>query len=123
MVRRLIAAALLPAILLLGFAPAYAVYRCTFDGVARRECCCPATERALQDSPAVSERCCCDVSAVQLAAAHAAPANASVHAIAYAAVVTAPIVVRPLLSVAVVRSERASAIGPPPLQRKQTLLI
>ncbi|HZA51066.1 MAG TPA: hypothetical protein VE549_10005 [Myxococcaceae bacterium] len=38
-------------------------YRCQWDGVARAECCCPASALTLEFAETRGERCCCSIQA------------------------------------------------------------
>ena len=75
--QRLSAWLLLPAMLMLGLTSSYQLFRCRYDGVARRSCCCPMAdaETSPASEAAVSNRGCCDVQVVR--AASTAPAAAA----------------------------------------------
>src|SRR5262249_25012800 len=111
--------------LLLGFAPAYALYRCTLDGGVRRECCCRASPETPRSAPAFQDRDCCEVQAIRATATPAAPGNDPAHLlVAPCAVVRTSVAIVP--SRAKIDARMGGwirAIGPPPLERKQALLI
>ena len=75
--QRLSAWLLLPAMLMLGLTSTYQLFRCRYDGVARRSCCCPMAdaETSPASEAAVSNSGCCDVQVVR--AASTAPASAA----------------------------------------------
>ena len=64
--RPLLAALVLPLVVIVGFPSAWAAFACRVDGEVRDHCCCkPAKQerddRALHDVPRIDGRGCCDV--------------------------------------------------------------
>lgn len=65
--QRLIAALLLPLFFLAGTGSASAMFRCKYDGVARKACCCPKPEEPSEEQAALRKSCCCDVETITAA--------------------------------------------------------
>jgi hypothetical protein len=122
----------LPAMLGLGVTSAYQLFRCRYDGMARRSCCCPMESPAGADAAPepidarVFGTDCCVIEIVHVSQppamaqqeasqAHAAPPLAIGGA-------RAPWVA-PALRTQPVAHEVPRAVGPPLLLAKQSLLI
>lgn len=121
----------MPILLMSGVASAYSVYRCRYDSVARRACCCPAATQEVTapettHDTAVAAPCCCDVETVKVAQA---PSDA---ARAQPVQVIAPlfaIVLRPIATVlssgsrATLLAEQPRGVGPPIILLKHSFQI
>lgn len=62
--RPLLALAVLPLVVIVGFQSAWAAFACRFDGEVRDRCCCPSKQdrdEVRDDAPRVEARCCCDI--------------------------------------------------------------
>ena len=64
-VRRIVVLGLLVAFVPGAVAAAHSMFRCRFDGVARRQCCCPGGA-ARSPGMALKRDCCCDLEHVDL---------------------------------------------------------
>ncbi len=72
-VRRLVVAVAILAPLLLGVSgSAQAMFRCRYDQVARKDCCCPKSNEPA--APSFTRSCCCDIEVIE-AASPAGPAT------------------------------------------------
>jgi hypothetical protein len=63
--RIVLAAAVLPLVVLIGVRSAWAAYACTIDGQVRSACCCPQgqdAERPVDEPSRIDVSCCCDIS-------------------------------------------------------------
>ncbi len=123
--RRWIVAALLPVLLCAATASGYSLFRCRYDGIARRACCCPSAEPA-SDTPTstLSGSCCCNFESVTIAhpsAQDPSPGPVAAHPVPPARSFQSPVAPgpgrRPLYDVA------PRAAGPPILALKHSLLI
>ena len=64
--RIVLAAAVLPLVVLIGLRSAWAMYACQIDGEVRDACCCPKKEKdrdrePADEAPRMAASCCCDV--------------------------------------------------------------
>lgn len=128
--RRILAPIAVLMLLVVGFRSAYAMYRCTGDGVTRTACCCPQNEAAKEDAAgrgaAIDAACCCDIEFAQvIASVEVRLDGATSHAI-----VALPVVVEDWAAAAIRQSQvflvprygyRAS--GPPLRVVKQSFLL
>ena len=57
----------LPALLAVQVCTAELHYRCRYDGVWRKACCCPKHRDGASDAPTASANCCCDVERIAVA--------------------------------------------------------
>jgi hypothetical protein len=126
--RRVSAGLLVPGLLLLGLVPGYQLFRCRYDGIARRSCCCPmpGAEKANAEAH-VARDCCCDV---QLVRSTSAPpvTSAKRHAAIVHAPVAAALVVHAspfveLASWSAWSDSTPRGVGPPLILQKHSFLI
>jgi hypothetical protein len=59
--QRVIAALVVPLILLVGTGSAHTIFRCIYDNVERTACCCPNDSSEPSTEPTVEQACCCDI--------------------------------------------------------------
>lgn len=115
--RPILAAAVLPLVIIVGLRSAWAAYACRIDGEVRSACCCPKAKQAPRPdvAPRVAARCCCDV---KVYAATQSPAAREAVGSGFAAPIVAVTVPPALLARAVTAIDRIrpdSARPPPPL--------
>lgn len=107
--RPLLAALVLPLVVIVGFQSAWAAYACRIDGKVRDECCCKhdKTERKkpVDDAPRMAAQSCCDVTI------NGAPEAPLVREADRATFTHLPVVVPAI----------AHAIVPPPVERVATV--
>jgi hypothetical protein len=116
--KTLMAALVLPLVVIVGFHSAWAAFACRIDGQVRDHCCCEANktkrEKLHDDAPpSIASRCCCDVSI------HEAPAAPVVRELERASFGFTPLVVPTVtFTIAAPRVEHLTTIvtmaRPPP---------
>jgi hypothetical protein len=126
--RRISAGLLVPGLLVLGLVPGYQLFRCRYDGIARRSCCCPMPGAENANAQAhVAPDCCCDVEVIR--STSAPPATSTTH---HAAIAHVPVAAG-LVAHASAFVELASwspwsdstprGVGPPLILQKHSFLI
>lgn len=119
--RRFFAVLLMPILLLSGTASAYSLYRCHYDQVARRACCCPGTNHDsaasdAQHTATIEKNCCCDLETVTTShtPSEATPVQ-PVQAVAplLAAILPFPTQVFTAIRHAPLLAEQPRGVGPP----------
>lgn len=107
--RPLLAALVLPLVVIVGFQSAWAAYACRFDGNVRDECCCKhdkkERKKPVDDAPRIAAQGCCDVTL------NGAPEAPLVREADRATFTHLPVVVAAI----------AHAIVPPPFKRVATV--
>lgn len=114
----LLAAAVLPLVVLIGLQSAWAAFACRVDGKVRDACCCPkpdrqeARERAPDHAPIVSAECCCSV---EVHAATPGPSAQAAEQITFDHLISAVVAVTDVpRATIVIRSWRPEITAPPP---------